>query len=100
MAVKVMSQQDAFLNQARKENIMVTIHLINGFQIKGFVKGFDNFTVIMESMSRQQLIYKHAISTISPSKAFSKKKFDEADAEAAAEAPVEAEAKEESAAEE
>ena len=77
MAVKVMSQQDSFLNQARKENVLVTIHLINGFQLKGFVKGFDNFTVILESMSRQQLIYKHAISTISPSKPLSKKKFDE-----------------------
>ncbi len=76
MAVKVMSQQDAFLNQARKENVLVTIHLINGFQLKGFVKGFDNFTVVLESMSRQQLIYKHAISTISPSKPLSKKKFD------------------------
>ena len=80
MATKVMSQQDNFLNQARKENIMVTIHLINGFQLKGFVKGFDNFTVVLESMGRQQLIYKHAISTISPGKPFSKKKFDEAEA--------------------
>ena len=75
MATKVMSQQDSFLNQARKENIMVTIHLINGFQLKGFVKGFDNFTVVLESMGRQQLIYKHAISTISPGKPFSRKKF-------------------------
>ena len=77
MATKVMSQQDSFLNQARTENIMVTIHLINGFQLKGFVKGFDNFTVVLESMGRQQLIYKHAISTISPGKPFSRKKFDE-----------------------
>lgn len=77
MAVKVMSQQDNFLNQARKENVPVTIHLINGFQLKGFVKGFDNFTVVLESMGRQQLIYKHAISTISPSKPLMKKKFDE-----------------------
>lgn len=76
-AGKIMSQQDNFLNQARKENITVTIHLINGFQLKGFVKGFDNFTVVLESMGRQQLIYKHAISTISPGKPFSKKKFDE-----------------------
>ena len=98
MATKVMSQQDNFLNQARKENIMVTIHLINGFQLKGFVKGFDNFTVVLESMSRQQLIYKHAISTISPSKPFSKKKFEEAEQEDAATVDT-AEVKEEETAE-
>ena len=84
-----MSQQDSFLNQARKENITVTIHLINGFQLKGFVKGFDNFTVVLESMGRQQLIYKHAISTISPGKPFSKRKFDEQQFEATEEAAAE-----------
>lgn len=60
--------QDAFLNQVRKENIPVTIFLINGFQLKGNVKGFDNFTVILEVDRKQQLIYKHAISTIAPLK--------------------------------
>ncbi|HHY13385.1 MAG TPA: RNA chaperone Hfq [Thermoanaerobacterales bacterium] len=44
----------------------VTVYLINGFQLKGVVKGFDNFTVILEADGKQQLIYKHAISTISP----------------------------------
>jgi host factor-I protein len=58
--------QDAFLNQVRKENIPVTIFLINGFQLKGMVKGFDNFTVILESDGKQMMVYKHAISTISP----------------------------------
>ena len=58
--------QDAFLNQVRKENIPVTIFLINGFQLKGMVKGFDNFTVILESDGKQQMVYKHAISTITP----------------------------------
>lgn len=58
--------QDAFLNQVRKENIPVTIFLVNGFQLKGMVRGFDNFTVIMESDGKQMMIYKHAISTISP----------------------------------
>lgn len=61
--------QDVFLNQVRKEHIAVTIYLTNGFQLKGMVKGFDNFTVILDSEGRQQLIYKHAISTISPMKA-------------------------------
>ncbi|MEW6275867.1 MAG: RNA chaperone Hfq [Bacillota bacterium] len=60
--------QDAFLNQVRKENLPVTIFLVNGFQLKGIIKGFDNFTVIMESDGKQMMVYKHAISTISPVK--------------------------------
>ena len=60
--------QDAFLNQIRKDKILVTIYMINGFQIKGIVKGFDSFTVIVEMDGRQQLVYKHAISTVSPIK--------------------------------
>jgi host factor-I protein len=61
--------QDVFLNQVRKEYANVTVYLTNGFQLKGIVKGFDNFTVVLESEGRQQLVYKHAISTISPIKA-------------------------------
>lgn len=60
--------QDAFLNQVRKENVPVTIFLINGFQLKGMVRGFDNFTVILESDGKQLMVYKHAISTVSPLK--------------------------------
>lgn len=60
--------QDVFLNQVRKEHIPVTIYLTNGFQLKGMVKGFDNFTVVLDSEGKQQLIYKHAISTVSPMK--------------------------------
>ncbi|MDD2212163.1 MAG: RNA chaperone Hfq [Clostridia bacterium] len=60
--------QDAFLNQIRKNNVPVTIFLINGFQLKGNVKGFDNFTVVLEIEGKQQMVYKHAISTISPLK--------------------------------
>lgn len=60
--------QDAFLNQVRKDNIPVTIFLVNGFQLKGMVKGFDNFTVIIESDGKQMMVYKHAISTVSPMK--------------------------------
>ena len=58
--------QDVFLNQVRKERIPVTLFLTNGFQLKGTVRGFDNFTVVVETDGRQQLVYKHAISTISP----------------------------------
>ncbi len=60
--------QDAFLNQVRKDKVMVTIFLVNGFQLKGLVRGFDNFTVIVELEGRQQLVYKHAISTVAPLK--------------------------------
>lgn len=63
--------QDVFLNRARKENLGITIYLINGYQIKGLVKGFDNYTIILDSEGKQQLIYKHAISTIIPSKLIS-----------------------------
>lgn len=58
--------QDHFLNQIRKESIPVIIYLVNGFQIRGQVKGFDNFTIVVESEGKQQLVYKHAISTFTP----------------------------------
>ncbi|HHV07646.1 MAG TPA: RNA chaperone Hfq [Firmicutes bacterium] len=60
--------QDTFLNQARKENIPSTVYLVNGFQIRGLIRGFDNFTVALESEGKQMLVYKHAISTITPSR--------------------------------
>lgn len=66
MVTKTINLQDSFLNQVRKENVAVTVHLVNGFQIKGNVRGFDNFTVIIDSMGKQQMIYKHAISTLAP----------------------------------
>ncbi|CAA7601938.1 RNA-binding protein Hfq [hfq] [Acididesulfobacillus acetoxydans] len=58
--------QDGFLNQVRKENLPVTIYLVNGFQLKGIVRGFDNFTVVIEFEGKQQMVYKHAISTVMP----------------------------------
>ncbi len=68
---KIINLQDSFLNQVRKENNMpVIIYLINGFQLRGVVKGFDNFTVIIENEGKQQLVYKHAISTITPLRPF------------------------------
>lgn len=66
--MKGINLQDVFLNQARKEKINVTVFLTNGFQFKGLVKGFDNFTVILDCDGKQNLVYKHAISTIVPSK--------------------------------
>ncbi len=68
---KAINLQDVFLNQARKERILVTVFLKNGFQFKGLVKGFDAFTVILESDGKQSLVYKHAISTIVPARAIS-----------------------------
>lgn len=60
--------QDVFLNQVRKEHIIITIYLINGFQLRGSVRGFDNYTIILDNEGKQQLVYKHAISTIIPTK--------------------------------
>ena len=60
--------QDVFLNGARKTKISVTIHLVNGFQLKGIVRGFDNYVIVLETEDKQMLVYKHAITTITPSK--------------------------------
>jgi host factor-I protein len=60
--------QDQFLNQLRKDGTNVTVFLLNGFQIRGQIKGFDNFTVLFESEGKQQLVFKHAISTFAPQK--------------------------------
>ena len=68
---KDINLQDVFLNQARKEKIPVTIYITNGFQFKGMVRGFDNYTVILDTDGKQNLIYKHAISTISPMRTIS-----------------------------
>ena len=69
--LKGMNLQDVFLNQARKDKIPVTIYLTNGFQFKGMIKGFDGFTVILDCDGKQNLVYKHAISTIIPAKQIS-----------------------------
>lgn len=63
--------QDAFLNQARVEKVAVTVFLTNGFQFKGIVRGFDNFTIVLDCDGKQNLVYKHAVSTIIPSKSIS-----------------------------
>ncbi len=60
--------QDVFLNGARKSQMPVTIHLVNGFQIKGFVKGFDNYVIVLDSEGKQMLVYKHAVTTVTPMK--------------------------------
>ena len=60
--------QDLFLNELRKERQLVTVFLMNGFQMKGVITGFDSFVVCLVSEGRQQMIYKHAISTVVPSR--------------------------------
>lgn len=66
---KVVSNfQDVFLNSARKGKVGVIIHLVNGFQLRGYVQGFDNYVVVLDSEGKQMMVYKHAITTITPAK--------------------------------
>ncbi|AEH53287.1 MULTISPECIES: RNA chaperone Hfq [Heyndrickxia] len=65
---KAINIQDQYLNQLRKDGTVVTVFLMNGFQLRGQVKGFDNFTVLIETDGKQQLVFKHAISTFQPQK--------------------------------
>lgn len=58
--------QEAFLDQICRKKIPVTVYLINGFQIRGVLAGFDHFTLLVNQEQKQQIIYKHAVSTISP----------------------------------
>ena len=58
--------QDIFLTKARKQGVPLTVFLVNGFQMRGVITGFDSFVVILESDGKQQMLYKHAISTIVP----------------------------------
>lgn len=58
--------QDIFLTKVRKQAVPVTVFLINGFQLRGTITGFDSFTLVLDSDGRQQFIYKHAVSTIVP----------------------------------
>ena len=58
--------QDLFLLRARRESVPVTLFLMNGFQMRGVITGFDAFVVVLDSDGKQQVVYKHAISTIAP----------------------------------
>ncbi len=68
---KSINIQDNFLNQLRKDSVPVTVYLTNGFQIKGVIRAFDNFTIVIDSEGKQQMVYKHAISTFTPQRAVS-----------------------------
>jgi len=65
MSGKNLNLQDLYLNFLRKEKIPVVVYLMSGARLKGVIKGFDNFVILLKQHT-QQLIYKHAISTISP----------------------------------
>ena len=58
--------QDLFLLQARRDRLPVTMFLMNGFQLRVVITGFDSFSLVLDSDGRQQFIYKHAVSTIVP----------------------------------
>lgn len=58
--------QDAILKEVRRDKVPVTLFLMNGFQLRGIVTGFDSFVVVLVTDGKQQMIYKHAISTLAP----------------------------------
>ena len=63
---KKINLQDLFLLRIRQDRLPVTVFLMNGFQMRGTITGYDPFVVVLDSDGRQQVIYKHAISTIAP----------------------------------
>ena len=60
--------QEAILSEVRREKIPVTLFLMNGFQLRGTITGYDSFVVVLVTDGKQQMIYKHAISTLAPMK--------------------------------
>jgi host factor-I protein len=68
MGKQTKNLQDLFLNVARKDKIDVTVYLTNGVPLQGKVSSFDNFTILLEIDRKQNLVYKHAVSTIAPSR--------------------------------
>ncbi len=66
--MKTTNLQDIILNAVRKERIPVTVHLVNGVPIKGTIRGFDNFVILIDSDGRQMMAYKHAVSTVTPTR--------------------------------
>ena len=60
--------QETILNEVRRDRVPVTLFLMNGFQLRGIVTGFDSFVVVLVTDGKQQMIYKHAISTLAPMK--------------------------------
>lgn len=63
---ETMNLQDAILKEVRRDKVPVTLFLMNGFQLRGIITGFDSFVVVLVTDGKQQMIYKHAISTLVP----------------------------------
>ncbi len=69
MTTKPMNMQDMILNNMRKDRQMVTMHLVNGLPLRGYVRAFDSFVIVMDSPEgKQMIVYKHAVSTLTPSR--------------------------------
>ena len=64
----IINLQDGILKEVRREKVPVTLFLMNGFQLRGVITGYDNFVVVLVTDGKQQMIYKHAISTLAPMK--------------------------------
>lgn len=75
--------QDSFLNQARRDKLIVTIYLLSGVKLTGKIKGFDKYSVILDSGNQEQLIFKHAISTVALPRGVVSKLTDEEEASVA-----------------
>ena len=58
--------QDSILSEVKKDKVPVTLFLMNGFQLRGTITGYDSFVVVLVTDGKQQMIYKHAISTLAP----------------------------------
>jgi host factor-I protein len=67
----MLNLQDAFLAQLKKEGQIVVVFLSKGVQLKGVVRGYDNFTIFLEDEGRLQMVYKHSVTTVSPSRPMS-----------------------------
>ncbi len=65
---EIANLQEAILQEVRRDHVPVTLFLMNGFQLRGTVTGYDSFVVVLVSDGKQQMIYKHAISTLAPMK--------------------------------
>lgn len=77
---KKVNLQDLFLLRAREDRLNVTVFLMNGFQMRGIITGYDPFVVVLDSDGRQQVIYKHAISTIVPIRSVELREMEEGSA--------------------
>ena len=66
--MKATNLQDLFLNVLRRDRIPVTVYLLSGYQMRGTVRGFDNFVIMLDCDGKQSMVYKHAVSTITPTK--------------------------------